>query len=664
MKRMIVNFSADHAPFCAGAPGKTSARSSPALVLLLLAIWIGAWLPLPLAEGAAAQSTAAPADTANHLKRIPSISATPERVAVNIERSSTEIRWDTGDQSVGFVFVSVNGGKPSLFASGPAGSQVVSWIRVGSYVFELYGDAERRTLLATVTVSGSSEPSKRAPSITATSERVTVDTEPGSTEIRWDTGDGSRGFVFVSVNGGKPGFFAAASKGSRVVSWIRIGSYVFELCGDAEGRTVLATVTVSGISQPQVSPLVALGQGRARWLVLVAVLAVLYLAVYFSSTGAMRTGFPAEPTTSPRRLHVTRNLLLGVAVFACLDGAIFHTGLYTSILAPDSFAGKMALLTRAEKQRVSSGLKEVLVLGDSRMAEGFSAAAADALGSAAGFKFLSLAEPASTIDIWHYMLREVDPTGRRYAAIVIPYGYGYEHNRVQLLKITMAAPILRYRDCFDFASCFEQWSDRFRAFAACLLRGSALQSDVTDLLEHPLVRAKSIQLGQKMLASHAAYKGREGDITGTSVDPKTHNVTFPPRLTEAQKNAVRYSLIPPSQSETRYLLQLHHDWLQRILARYSASRTAIIIMPTPRGPFGGFSNFSMAYKTFFGDIAIRKPIFLLPENTFDFLEAPEYYFDGYHLNVKGRQKFTETTVAELIRRLQSADPTHFASDQK
>src|SRR5438874_1528448 len=298
MKRMIVNFSADHAPFGAGAPGKTCARSSPAFVLLLLVIGIGAWLPSAPAEGAVARSTATPADSANHIKRIPSISATPERVAVNIERGSTEIRWNTGDRS--------------------------------------------------------------------------------------------RGFVFVSVNGGKPGLFAEGSKGSRVVSWIRVGSYVFELCGDAEGRTLLATVTVSGISQPQVSPLVALGQGRARWLLIVVVLAVLYLAVYFSSTGAMRSGFPAEPTTSPRKLHVGRNLLLGVAMFACLDGAIFHTGLYTSILAPDSFAGKMALLTRAEKQRVSSGLKEVLVLGDSRMAEGFSAAAADALGSTAGFKFLSL----------------------------------------------------------------------------------------------------------------------------------------------------------------------------------------------------------------------------------------------------------------------------------
>jgi hypothetical protein len=668
MKRMIVNFSADLPSFCAEAPGKTSARSSSAFALLLLAIWIGALLPSPSAEGAVAQPIGTPANRANQVNRVPSISATPERVTVNIEPGRTEIRWDTGDGSKGFVYVSANGGKRTLFATGAIGSTTAPWIQSGSYVFELYRDVEQRTLLATVTVSGISETRapprtfKHAPSITATPDRVKVDIEPGRSDIRWDTGDGSKGFVYVSTNDGKRTLFATGPTGSITVPWIKPDSYVFELYRDVERQTLLATVTVSGISEPSVSPLVALRQGRARWLLYAVLLVVVYLAVYFSSTGAMRSGFPAEPTTSPRQLHVARNLLLGVAVFACLDGAIFHTGLYTSVLAPDSFAGRMAMLTRAEKQRVQSGLKEVLVVGDSRMAEGFSVAAADELGSTAGFKFLSLAEPASSIDIWHYMLREVDPAARRYSAIVIPYGYGYERSRGQLLKIAMAAPILRYNDCFAFSSSFQQWSDRFRAFAACIFRGSAFQTDVVDLLEHPIVRAKNIQLGQKRLLYKAAYKGRDADIVGTSFDPKTGEVTFPPRLTEAQREAIRYSLVPPSQSERQHVLELQHQWTQRILERYAGSPTAIVVMPTPRGPFGGLSGFSMAYHTFFGGITTNRTILSLPEHMFDFLEAPEYYFDGYHVNVKGRQRFTEATVAELVRQLKPTNSAHFASD--
>jgi len=70
----------------------------------------------------------------------------------------------------------------------------------------------------------------------------------------------------------------------------------------------------------------------------------------------------------------------------------------------------------------------VLVLGDSRIAEGFSATLANEIGSAAGLKFVSLAEPAASANTWYYMIREVDPTKQRYSAIIVPYGLGYEPN--------------------------------------------------------------------------------------------------------------------------------------------------------------------------------------------------------------------------------------------
>ncbi len=429
-----------------------------------------------------------------------------------------------------------------------------------------------------------------------------------------------------------------------------------------ERQTLLASVTVSGISAPQVSPLTALWQSRAvRWVLGVVVVAVLYVAIYLSAQGAIPKGFRAEPSTSPRQLHVARNLLIGVAVFTCLDGVIFHTGLYASILAPASYAGRMAMLTRAEKQRVSSGLKEVLVVGDSRIAEGFSAAAADKLGSEAGFKFLSVAEAASSIDIWYYALREVDPAAHRYTAIVFPM---VMPTSKPALRISMAAPVLRYGDCFEFASGFEQWPDRFRAFTGSILRGSAYQADIASLLEHPFERVRNVRLPENE-HKRTTYEGRDDDIVGTSYNPKTGQVTFPPRLTEFQRDTIRYSLLPPPQSETRtqHLAKLQRHWIQRILQRYSASPTAIVLMPAPRGPFGGFSKLSMAYRTFFGTIAVNdKSVLMLPEHMFDFLEAPEYYFDGLHLNSKGRQKFTARLVAELVKRLQPIDSRHLASD--
>ena len=339
--------------------------------------------------------------------------------------------------------------------------------------------------------------------ITAKPERVTLSDGSGSTEIGWDTGNGSTGFVFVTEDGGKPVPFANGSRGKEVAAWIGKHSYVFEVYGDDQRQTLLAKVTVFGSAESSSSQQTVSWQVVARWTLIIGLAAVLYFAVYLSSTGPVRTTFPTEPTTSPRQLHVARNLFLGIAAFLCVDGAVFHSGLYVSILAPSSYAGRVWRITRAEKERAPSGLKEVLVLGDSRIAEGFSAALANELGSPAGLKFVSLAEPAASANTWYYMVREVDPTARRYAAIVIPYGIGYEPNSADALRVSMTAPLLRYGDSFHFASGFQRLSGRFRAFIACILRGSAYQDDVVDLLSHPVARMKSIRQAATM------HSGRE-----------------------------------------------------------------------------------------------------------------------------------------------------------
>src|SRR5262249_18427531 len=85
------------------------------------------------------------------------ITANPESVRVTSGSGSTEIQWDTRNGSPGFVFITEDGKEPVLFAKGSQGRRTVPWIGRNYYVFELYGDNHRRTLLARVTVSGSPE---------------------------------------------------------------------------------------------------------------------------------------------------------------------------------------------------------------------------------------------------------------------------------------------------------------------------------------------------------------------------------------------------------------------------------------------------------------------------------------------------------------------------
>jgi hypothetical protein len=517
------------------------------------------------------------------------------------------------------------------------------------------GAAAATPLAAQTSANSNVAQTSGGPLIAAEPERVAVAGESGSTEIRWDTGNGSAGFVFVTGPDQKTVLFATGPKGNQVVQWIRRGQYAFELYNDPDRQRLLAKVVVSGNAEAQAAPRAPSGLRGFRWLLVAVLLVIAYFAVYLSSSGALRTTFPTEPTTSSRPLHVTRNFLLGVAAFVCLDGIIFHSGLYTSILAPDSYAGRLAVITRAENQRAASGLKEVLVLGDSRMAEGFSTSEADQMGSGAGLKFVNLAEPAASVNTWYYMLRAVDPTTRRYRAIVVPYGVGYEPSTADSLRISMTAPLLRYADCFNFASGFQRWSGRFKAFTACLLRGSAYQSDVTDFLEHPIERMNSIHEEPKRLHSRAVYKGRDYDLVGTSYDPVTGKIIFAPKLTEAQREAFSKSLIQPSQSDVEHSLQLQREWIPRILDRYSNSSTAIVLTPVPRGPFAELPGFATANSSVLPGRITQRTTYSVPEQTFDFLEKPEYYFDAFHLNAKGRQRFTEALVSELLGRIGPAE---------
>jgi hypothetical protein len=71
----------------------------------------------------------------------------------------------------------------------------------------------------------------------------------------------------------------------------------------------------------------------------------------------------------------------------------------------------------------------------------------------------------------------------------------------------------------------------------------------------------------------------------------------------------------------------------------------------------------MAYHVVLPGVMVQRPFFSVPEQTFDFLEKPDYYFDAYHLNGKGRQIFTETLVSELVGRLGSARSPACASSK-
>jgi hypothetical protein len=85
----------------------------------------------------------------------PQISASPNPVPAGPEKfGTTTITWDTGDGSIGEVYVSVNGKAEKLFAGNRRkGSLEAPWIGKGEHEFRLYAGTEHKTVLASVMVT-------------------------------------------------------------------------------------------------------------------------------------------------------------------------------------------------------------------------------------------------------------------------------------------------------------------------------------------------------------------------------------------------------------------------------------------------------------------------------------------------------------------------------
>jgi hypothetical protein len=102
-----------------------------------------------------------------------------------------------------------------------------------------------------------SDPTVAAPEpepVVAASSKATIEAKPnpvpasasqGSTEITWNTGEGSPGQVWVSQDGAAEQLFSEGDEGTKAATWIQAGStYEFRLYAGTNRKQLLAKVSV------------------------------------------------------------------------------------------------------------------------------------------------------------------------------------------------------------------------------------------------------------------------------------------------------------------------------------------------------------------------------------------------------------------------------------
>ena len=123
------------------------------------------------------------------------------------------------------------------------------------------------------------------------------------------------------------------------------------------------------------------------------------------------------------------------------------------------------------------------------------------------------------------------------------------------------------------------------------------------------------------LQARDVYKGRDYDIAGTSYDPETGQVTFPPRLTEAQRDAIRDSLEAIAIGNARFP--------ENAAGRDPANPESLFGQFDRDRPYAGASRSicrapwaSMRFHAVFPTVKLRGPFFLFPNKRSIFLKNP------------------------------------------
>jgi hypothetical protein len=347
---------------------------------------------------------------------------------------------------------------------------------------------------------------------------------------------------------------------------------------------------------------------------------------------------------------------LSVAFVFSIDALCFRTPFYSRILAPDSSAGYFENVLAVEQRRVQPGPHRVLVCGDSQIAEGFSAKLANQFALSKGWSFDSAAVSGSSVKVWYYMLRAVDPAKTRFDAIAIPFrdyadesqGYAAANREIDL---NMVITRLGLSDIPAFVRSFPDPAVRRQVLLGSLLKGVTYRRDLHDFLSSPKNRMREVRFwrehGAELLDN---YPGSDHTLAGMRVNWQTGEFNFPPEVPAAVKDAVvgRYA---------SYILRtdpLEHDYraaaVGRILDLYRNTNVRIVFFKPPQRPLP--PNVELPESGSYVASQIGNPrVAILPLHAFDDMQRPEIFADGLHLNSKGRAEFSVRLASEIISAL-------------
>ncbi len=197
--------------------------------------------------------------------------------------------------------------------------------------------------------------------------------------------------------------------------------------------------------------------------------------------------------------------------------------------------------------------RSVLVIGDSRIAIGFSAAIAT---HASGIRFVNAGVPGSTPRCWRIFARALDPGRHRFRAVVIPVDtYADDDGALGAADAWDHIADLRYvlfhlrpADIVWFTQSVKYEPNRRDALEWMLLPGTLMRNDVQALLADPRARFAAIAEARR---ADELFAGRRETLAGLRADFKHDRLVLPPGVSDDEREKIQQNVLRiPAPSTT------------------------------------------------------------------------------------------------------------------
>jgi hypothetical protein len=309
------------------------------------------------------------------------------------------------------------------------------------------------------------------------------------------------------------------------------------------------------------------------------------------------------------------------------------------------------VLSRESTAQTRYGDNLIVALGDSRL--GITPKLCNDLEPETGYFFRSAGVAGTDPRAWYYMLRDLDPTARRYRAILLTVNSyddeeDFSHPDDDIRALHFAIARLRLTDVISFALSFHSAVVKWQAFRGALLKGLVYQADFQDFLSNPKKRLHDVRINRRFFETGTyGYLPPDKTMQGVAIDWKTLTASFPADADENQRGTTEAVALRPPAPQTGRFAAYRRLWFGQIVNRYATSPTKIVFLRLARGPFPRPDYLSRATTSSIREFSARPNVLLCDEHAFESLERPELFGDAVHLNGIGAQRFSRM-LAEKI----------------